>query len=63
MRFFKRVVRKFEDEMAAAAIAQSGETEMAREIIRESLPDDYHDQPSQHKQEMMQFSINPAEGK
>ncbi len=63
MTFLKKLVRKFEDEMAAAAVAQTGETEMAWQILKESVRDDYRDQPSQNKQEMMHLSIKPAEGK
>ena len=63
MNILKKLIRRFEDEMAAAAVAQSGEPEMALQIIKDSPSDGHYTHPSQNKQEVMHLSVNPAEGK
>ncbi len=63
MTFLKRLARKFEDEMAAAGIAQAGDTELASQMIKESLAKESQEHPSRQNQEMMHLSAEPAEGK
>lgn len=65
MNIFKKLIRRFEDEMAAAAVAQTGETEMALQILKEPYSDDHHTHShlSQSNQKVMHLSANPAEGK
>jgi|Deesub1362A_J573_1020465.scaffolds.fasta_scaffold17647_2 hypothetical protein len=62
MKIFNKLIRKFEDEMAAAAVAQTGELEMALQIIKESASNDHYAHPSQSKQEMTHLSVRPVEG-
>ncbi|NOX20240.1 MAG: hypothetical protein GXO99_03115 [Nitrospirae bacterium] len=61
MTFLKRALKGFENEMAAAAVAQSGEIEMARQILKESV--EQITKESAEKQDLMHLRVKPAEGK
>ncbi|HHN66002.1 MAG TPA: hypothetical protein ENK09_11625 [Nitrospirae bacterium] len=63
MRFLRRIIKRFEDEMAAAAVAQHGDYELALQIIRESEEGLEHKDLSKKRQEMMHLTTNPVEGK
>ncbi|GBD99462.1 hypothetical protein BMS3Abin07_01499 [bacterium BMS3Abin07] len=61
MKFFKKMVRKFEDEMAAAAFAQAGEMETAKEILKESDKQNLHNDISRGESDRLHLPLNPAE--
>ncbi len=62
MTFLKRLLKGFEDDMAAAAVAQSGELEMARQMLKESKDQQFRKE-STEKKDIMHLTVNPAEGK
>jgi len=63
MSFLKKLVKNFEDDMTAAAIAQAGDTEFAREILGESAAGKHQEHHCQENQKMVHLSVEPAEGK
>lgn len=62
MTFLKKLLKSFEDDMAVAAVAQSGELDMAKQMIEESKKEQVDRHTSENK-EIMQLTVNPAEGK
>ncbi len=58
MKALKKFIKKFEDEMAAAAFAEAGEPETALEILKESSERDHH-----NGKKIGQILPNPAASK
>jgi len=58
MKIFKKMIKKFEDEMAAAAFAQAGEIVTAREIVKESDKQNLHSDIIRGKPDGMHLPLN-----